>query len=431
MSHGVGAEASLGGVERGGKAAAPALYLFPELSRAAWWRALLELERALVTRREGADLGAAYAALLADLAALGFTDVRRAAALALLDERGPLSAYAAHSVPAGLLFALERDLDRVHYVTALDFTRLVSERLGEQLPPLRELADGLPPGVLAEAVQAVESALQAGDPKERVQQFTDALARYGSGPTALYSALVWADGRLTGLPEADRPDWGELFGVEQQLERLASNVEALLAGAGAHHTLLYGPRGSGKSTAVRGLLRRFEERGLRLIEVAPAHLDTLPDLVEALRRQPTAHVIYVDDLAFDEGETAYRPLKSLLEGSLARRPANLIVVATSNRRHLVKERMSDRPAPEDDVHGWDTHNEKLALADRFGLTITFPSAGQREYLQLVRALAALRGIYDLPEEQAIRFAEWGNGYSGRTAQQFVEEATRPTTGVDV
>ncbi len=252
-----------------------------------------------------------------------------------------------------------------------------------------------------------------------------ALARSGRAPTALYRALTFGGEGLVGVDEPDMPDWSELFGVEEQLARLEANVEALIARSGAHHTLLYGPRGSGKSTAVRGLLRRFEGRGLRLIELAPANLNTVPELIELLRRQPTSFVVYVDDLAFDDGDATYRPLKSVLDGSLLRRPDNVIVVATSNRRHLVKERLSDRPAPEDDVHGWDTHNEKLALADRFGLTITFPAAGQRDYLQLVRALAALRGVSDFPEEQALRFAQWGNGFSGRTARQYVEQLDRP------
>lgn len=425
MTHGAADEASWVDAGQGGAAAAASLYLFPDLSRAPWWRTLQVLNQALTGQPRAVDLAATYARLLGELAARGYADLRRAAALELLGGSGPLSAYAAQHVPAGLLFALEKDLSLVHSVTGRDLGQAVSERLGEPQPPLRRLAVELPPGVLPEAVQAVEAALSAQDAKARVERFADALGRFGSGPAALYGALVYTEGRLQGVPEADRPDWNELFGREEQLGRLAANVEALLARSGAHHTLLYGPRGSGKSTAVRGLLRRFEGQGLRLVEVPPSQLDAVPALVEELRRQPTAFVLYVDDLAFDEGETAYRPLKSLLEGSLARRPGNVIVVATSNRRHLVKERMSDRPAPEDDVHGWDTHNEKLALADRFGLTITFPAAGQREYLRLVRALAALRGVADLQEEQAIRFAEWGNGYSGRTAQQFVDELARP------
>lgn len=233
-----------------------------------------------------------------------------------------------------------------------------------------------------------------------------------------------------GLTHPDRPDWGELHGLDEQLARLESNTTALLAGRPAHHALLYGPRGSGKSTAVKGLLRRFAGTGLRLLELPSSELAELPLLLEQLRRQPNSFVIFIDDLSFEAGEVSYRPLKSLLEGSLASRPGNLAVYATSNRRHLLRERLGDRPDPlDDDVHGWDTHNERLALADRFGLTITFPNLDQRRYLETVAALAALRGVADDSlGERALRFAEWGNGYSGRTAKQFIDQTLQGDLG---
>ncbi len=148
----------------------------------------------------------------------------------------------------------------------------------------------------------------------------------------------------------------------------------------------------------------------------------LPVLLERLRHRPQAFVLYVDDLSFDGDDPAYRPLKSLLEGGLASRPTNVAVYATTNRRHLLPERFSSRPSPEDeDVSRWDTQHERLALADRFGLVITFPDATQRRYLELVRGLSQLHGVAEeVEQEAALRFAEWGNGYSGRTARQFVD-----------
>lgn len=428
MSHGVADETVWAQGGAGATPFAPTLYLFPALRSAGWWRALLELRAHLNGQAPAEAIAATYADLLGELAVGGHRDLRWAAATELLRDEGPLSAYAAEAVPAGLLHALEKDLSLVHHLTAADPALAAAQQLGHEPPALADLATPRGPGLVTTAVEAVLAALAATEPRRRVELFVDALARYGSGEAALYDALVWQSGTLTGVPHPDRPDWGELFGLEEQLGRLERNVEALLQRAGAHHALLYGARGSGKSTAVRGLLRRFAGRGLKLVEVPPAELHALAELVEALRRQPTSFVLYVDDLAFDEGESAYRPLKSLLEGSLARRPSNVMVVATSNRRHLVKERLSERPQPEDDVHGWDTHNERLALADRFGLTITFPSGSQRQYLELVRALAALRGVADFSQEQAIKFAEWGNGYSGRTARQFVDELRQDAAG---
>lgn len=232
-----------------------------------------------------------------------------------------------------------------------------------------------------------------------------------------------------GLIHPDRPNWADLHGLDAQLARLEANTAALIAGRPAHHTLLYGPRGSGKSTAAKGLLARFAGTNLRLLELPSSELTELPELLEELRRQPNSFVVFIDDLSFEAGEVSYRPLKSLLEGSLASRPGNLAVYATSNRRHLLRERLGDRPDPlDDDVHGWDTHNERLALADRFGLTITFPNLDQRRYLETVAALAALRGVADdALDERALRFAEWGSGYSGRTAKQFIDQSLQKST----
>jgi predicted AAA+ superfamily ATPase len=221
-----------------------------------------------------------------------------------------------------------------------------------------------------------------------------------------------------------------LVGVDDQLGRLDANVAAFVAGRPAHATLLYGPRGSGKSTAVRGLLARFADDGLRLAEVG-ADVGALPRALAALGPWPYPTLLVLDDLAFEDGEPGHRPLRSLLEGGLKGLPPRLLVVATSNRRHLVRERLRDRPDPlDDDVHAWDTHHERLALADRFGLVLTFPHVDRARYLTLVASLAEMAGLA-LPEDwqsAAVRFAERGNGYAGRTARQFVTEIAQ---GADV
>lgn len=391
------------------------LRLFPQFQHAPWWQAASLLQEALAAGADPAELASIHADLVARLAAGGFADLAHAAALELLQGDGPLAAYARSAVPAGLITVLESDLGQLH-----DVAHLGAQLTGMGLPPLTGLAAPYPPGVEEGTVDAALRLVREAEPGSRTEQYLTLLSQRGTGPAALYPALTWRDGGLAGVGYPDLPSWDQLALLTEQLERLERNARALLAG-GAHHVLLYGPRGSGKSTAVRGLLGRFATQGLRLVELPPAGLGSLPDLVEQLRRQPTSFVIFVDDLAFEADDAGYRPLKSLLEGSLVSRPANVIVVATSNRRHLIQERLSDRPAPEDDVHGWDTHHERLALADRFGLTITFPSAGQRSYLEMVRALAALRGVGSVDPEQAVRFAEWGNGYSGRTARQYVDD----------
>lgn len=412
------------------------LYLFPELASAPWWRAAQTLKRSLLAQvavegiapphtENADDPVAVHGELLRQLAAAGFRDPLHAAALELVGTRSLLSRYAYGTVPIGLRHALTVDLRSIAELARFDFgdeLRLSSTL--QHLPRLADLAEAVPEGVDEGVVGAALTVLAEPDHGERADAYIRLLHTVGSGVSALYPALRWQDGQLQGLTHPDRPSWSELHGLNEQLARLEANTAALLAGRPAHHTLLYGPRGSGKSTAVKGLLKQFAGTGLRLLEMPPSELDELPQLLELLRRQPSRFVIFIDDLSFELGEVSYRPLKSLLEGSLASRPDNLAVYATSNRRHLLRERMGDRPDPlDDDVHGWDTHNERLALADRFGLTITFPNLDQRRYLETVAALAALRGVPDGSlEEQALRFAEWGNGYSGRTAKQFIDQA---------
>ncbi len=253
--------------------------------------------------------------------------------------------------------------------------------------------------------------------------------QHGSGHLARYGAFRWTGQRLEGIAYPARSELSRLVGLERPLEQLIQNTEAFLACKPAQHTLLYGPRGSGKSTAVKSLLSRYEERGLRLIELPAPYLSNLPKVIDLLRGRPHRYVLFVDDLSFGKDDVGYAPLKTLLEGSLTERPENILVYATSNRRHLVSESFSDRPDPlndpsYNDVHAWDTQHERLALADRFGLTLTFPNATQSRYLEIVRGLAARAGMeVDDLDAKAVRYAEWGNGYSGRTAQQFIERLT--------
>jgi uncharacterized protein len=324
-------------------------------------------------------------------------------AWARLTARGP-AAFQSDVLPA-----LRTDVARVAQVVASAAAQVVSPPWPKPAP---EAADP--------ARAAVAAGLRAGD----VAAVVDALlahARWrGAGPLARHAAVAWdgASWRAAEPPPAD-----PLVGVDDVLARLHANVAAFVAGRPAHATLLYGPRGSGKSTAVRGLLARFAHEGLRLAEVG-ADLAALPRALAALGPWPYPTLLVLDDLAFEEGERGDRPLRSLLEGGLRGLPPRSLVMATSNRRHLVRERFRDRPDPlDDDVHAWDTHHERLALADRFGLVLTFPHVDRARYLTLVAEIAGAAGFH-LPEgweRDAVAFAERGNGYAGRTARQYVTE----------
>ena len=249
--------------------------------------------------------------------------------------------------------------------------------------------------------------------------------QYGTGLFAQYQALRWQSGQLVGINTPDPVQVNQLAGYEYQRDTLIKNTEFLLAGYPALHVLLYGSRGSGKSSLVKGLLHEYQSRRLRIIEVAKSDLQALPTILEQLRGAVQKFIIFVDDLSFEEDDDAFKALKVVLEGNLTARPQNVVVYATSNRRHLIKEFFDDRPSPSnsEEVHAWDTVQEKLSFSDRFGLTITFESADQKTYLKIVHHLAAQANInlsqQDL-EYQALQWATRHNGRSGRTARQFID-----------
>ncbi|MEA5578274.1 ATP-binding protein [Anabaena sp. UHCC 0451] len=260
---------------------------------------------------------------------------------------------------------------------------------------------------------------------DAIKNLANYYQQHGTGLFAQYHAFRWQDGQFIGIPAHDPVKLDALVGYEWQKETLLKNTKFLLSGQSALHILLYGSRGSGKSSLVKSLLNEYSHQNLRLIEVAKSELQKLPEIVEHLRGVPQKFIIFVDDLSFEEDDDAFKALKVVLEGSLTARPENVVVYATSNRRHLIREYFSDRPTPKDneEVHAWDTMQEKLSFSDRFGLTLTFEAADQKTYLQIVQHLAVQAGINinekDL-EFQALQWATRHNGRSGRTARQFID-----------
>ncbi len=265
-----------------------------------------------------------------------------------------------------------------------------------------------------------------------LKKWTDAIEdlvlyyrKFGSGIFSQYIVLRWEAGKMIGIQYPDSVKLSQIVGYELQRDALVKNTEFLLAGYPALNVLLYGSRGSGKSSLVKSLVNQYRQKNLRLIEVAKSDLKDLPIIVEKLRGVPHKFIIFVDDLSFEEDDESFKNLKVVLEGSVVERPQNVVVYATSNRRHLVREFFADRPRPVDasEVFSWDTVQEKLSFSDRFGLTLTFEPADQKTYLEIVNHLATQASINisqaDL-EYRALQWATRHNGRSGRTAKQFID-----------
>lgn len=235
-------------------------------------------------------------------------------------------------------------------------------------------------------------------------------------------------GRLRVIDDPHLFDLEDLVGVDDAVARLVENTAQFVRGLPANHVLLFGERGTGKSSAVRGLLPRFAPEGLRMVEVQKADLLQLPLVLESLRGASYRFVLFCDDLSFDSGEANYRELKAALEGSLVSPPDNVRIYATSNRRHLMPQTMAEnREARVDEageLHLGEALEEKLALSDRFGLVLGFYGFDQDTYLAIVEHYARKRGVRAALDElraEALRWALRRSSRSGRTAHQFVDD----------
>lgn len=239
-------------------------------------------------------------------------------------------------------------------------------------------------------------------------------------------AAVWRRHRsgLRAIRRLDPIGWDDLTGIRRQKDALARNTERFLAKQPSNNALLWGARGTGKSSLIKALLNRYQAQGLRMIEVDKDDLVNLPEIVDDICDLPYRFVIFCDDLSFDVGESGYKALKSVLEGSLELPPENVRVYATSNRRHLMPEFMSDNVKSEvrdGELHPAEAIEEQVSLADRFGLQLSFYPFSQDIYLQAVDALFPQVADRAQLHIEAVRFATGKGVRNGRTAQQFFRQ----------
>ncbi len=326
-----------------------------------------------------------------------------------------------------------RAMQRIFSLDAQTLWRLTSAAVTPSMPILRNA--WMPWHDLMPDIEQTRTTMRAAlarqiaasdDWAELVTPLEEYWSRYGTGSLARYSVLRWqgTDRHLVGIQYPDSIQLSSLIGHERQQTRLRSNIERFIAGLPAHDILLYGPPGTGKSSTVKALANTYAEQGLCLLEIAKEHISDLPYVATQLRDRAPHYLIFIDDLSFEEHETAYKVLKVLLEGTVEARPVNMLICATSNRINIIRENFKDRGQPTEDINWRDTMDEKQSLAHRFGLRITFATPDQQQYLHIVSELARQRGLAvpeELLQERALQWERQHVGRSGRVARQFVDD----------
>ena len=269
---------------------------------------------------------------------------------------------------------------------------------------------------------------QAEDVDDFKQKITQFYKEFGVGKLGLHKAFrvehpEHGDVKIVPITNIAHVHLDDLVGYEIAKKKLIDNTKAFVEGRKANNCLLYGDAGTGKSSSIKAILNQYYDQGLRMIEVYKHQFKDLNDVIAQIKNRNYKFIIYMDDLSFEEFEIEYKYLKAVIEGGLEKKPENVLIYATSNRRHLIRETFRDKADRDEELHTNDTVQEKLSLVARFGVTIYFGSPEKKEFQQIVRVLAGRSGI-QMPEEQLLLEAnKWElshGGLSGRTAQQFID-----------
>ncbi|MEE1087207.1 MAG: ATP-binding protein [Schaedlerella sp.] len=278
---------------------------------------------------------------------------------------------------------------------------------------------------ICELSRTLEQSETVEEFKEKLTQF---YKEFGVGKLGLHKAFRVehpenGDVSIVPITKIAHVHLDDLMGYEIAKKKLIDNTEAFVKGKRANNCLLYGDAGTGKSSSIKAILNQYYDQGLRMIEVYKHQFKDLNDVISQIKNRNYKFIIYMDDLSFEEFEIEYKYLKAVIEGGLEKKPDNVLIYATSNRRHLVRETFKDKRDRDEELHTNDTVQEKLSLVARFGVKIYYGSPEKREFQNIVKTLAKQNGI-DMPEDKLLLEAnKWEvshGGRSGRTAQQFID-----------
>ena len=282
---------------------------------------------------------------------------------------------------------------------------------------------------VSEKVQELSAAIEKADDEDALYRIvTNFYKKYGVGKFGLNKAFRVAGSEaediLTPITNTGDMLLSDIIGYESQKQKLIENTEAFVSGRQANNVLLFGDAGTGKSTSIKAIVNEFYDQGLRMIEIYKHQFKDLSNVIAAVKNRNYKFIIYMDDLSFEEFEIEYKFLKAVIEGGVETKPDNILIYATSNRRHLIKETWNDRSDMEsaNGLHRSDTIEEKLSLVNRFGCQINYSKPSQKEYFNIVVNLAKKNGLTMTEEELCAEANKWElshGGISGRTAQQFI------------
>ncbi len=299
-----------------------------------------------------------------------------------------------------------------NYVPALDDGVIFNRRIRDRIVDLSEKLS------------------EASDETAFLKCMTDFYRDFGVGTFGLHKAFrvhhtIDDKVEIEPIARVKHVKLSDIVGMESQKQKLIENTEAFLAGRPANNVLLFGDAGTGKSSCIKGILNQYFDDGLRVIEVYKHQFKDLNEVISQVKSRNYKFIIYMDDLSFEDTETEYKYLKAVIEGGLEKKPDNILIYATSNRRHLVHENFSDKldRRENDDIHESDTVQEKLSLSARFGVTIYFGRPMKKEFDIIVKTLAERNGIKMSEEQLLLEANRWElshGGMSGRTAEQFID-----------